>query len=233
MARLPRLLLPGHLHLMIQRSAGGMPVFRSDADAELYLAALRDLVREHEVLIHAYALLPTQVLLLLTPCHVQSLSRLMQAQGRRFGAAYNRVHQRVGVLWEGRFRATVLDPQAFGLAAVQFVETAAPWAGECLVASDYRWSSAAHHAGKHADPLITEHPVHWQLGNTPFEREAAYRDSVYQLQAEALHQQIEAAVLKGWVLGSPGFIATLSDLTERRLSALAQGRPRSARPKKD
>ena len=233
MARLPRLLVPGQLHLVVQRSAGGQPVFRSDADAALYLLALRELVREHQVLIHAYALLPSQVLLLLTPGHLLSLSRLMQAQGRRFGAAYNRVHQRVGVLWEGRFRATVLDPQAYGLAAVQFVETAAVRAGECLVASDYRWSSAAHHAGRHADPLITEHAVHWKLGNTPFEREAAYRDRVQQAQAQALHQQIEAAVLKGWVLGAPAFIAALSELTERRLTALAQGRPHSASPKKD
>jgi putative transposase len=232
MARLPRLLVPGQLHLVLQRSAGGLPVFRSEADAELYLTALRDLVREHQVLIHAYALLPSQVLLLLTPGHAQSLSRLMQAQGRRFGAAYNRVHQRAGVLWEGRFRATVLDPQAYGLAAVQFVETAALRVGECLVASDYRWSSAPHHAGQHVDPLVTEHAVHWPLGNTPFEREAAYRDSVHQLQAQALHQQIEAAVLKGWVLGSPAFLATLSDLTDRRLTALAQGRPRGSRPKK-
>jgi putative transposase len=233
MARLPRLLVPGQLHLVIQRSAGGLPVFRSDADAALYLAGLRDLVREHQVLIHAYALLPNQVLLLLTPGHAQSLSRLMQAQGRRFGAAYNRAHQRVGVLWEGRFRATVLEPNAFGMAAVQFVETAPLRVGECLVASEYRWSSAAHHAGKQADALITEHEAHWKLGNTPFEREAAYRDSVHQLQAQDLHQKIEAAVLKGWVLGSPTFVAALSALTDRRLTALAQGRPRRTRTKKD
>ncbi|XVJ71031.1 MAG: transposase [Rhizobacter sp.] len=233
MARLPRLLVPGQLHLVMQRSAGGQPVFRSDADAELYLAALRYLVREHEVLIHAYALLPNQVLMLLTPGHALSLSRLMQAQGRRFGAAYNRLHQREGVLWEGRFRATVLDPDGFGLAALQFVETAAARAGECLVASDYRWSSAAHHAGKHADTLITEHAVHWKLGNTPFERERAYRDSVHQLQPQALHEQIEAAAWRGWVLGAPSFIAALGELTHRRLTVLPQGRPRAVASKKD
>jgi putative transposase len=232
-ARLPRLLVPGQLHLVMQRSAGGQPVFTTDADFDLYLVALRELAREHDVHLHAYALLSTQVMLLLTPGHALSLSRLMQAQGRRFGAAYNRVHQRAGVLWEGRFRATVLDPQEYGLAAVQFVETAVVRAKECLVASDYRWSSAPHHAGKQSDPLITEHAVHWQLGNTPFEREAAYRNSVHQLQVQQLHQQMEAAVLKGWALGSPAFIAALSDLTDRRLTALAQGRPRGSRPKKD
>jgi putative transposase len=226
MARLPRLLVPGQLHLVIQRSVGGLSVFATDADAELYLAALRDLVREHEVSIHAYALLPSQVMLLLTPGHVHSLSRLMQAQGRRFGAAYNRAHQRAGVLWEGRFRATVVDPDRFGLAAVQFVETAAVRAGECSDASEYRWSSAAHHCGKRRDLLITEHAVHWRLGNTPFERERAYLEVVHQSQPEPLHRQIEAAALKGWVLGASTFIQEVAAVTDRRLTALPQGRPR-------
>jgi putative transposase len=233
MARLPRLLVPGQLHLLMQRSVGGTPVFRTDADARLYLAALGDLAREHDVLLHAYALLPTQVLLLLTPGHAESLSRLMQAQGRRFGAAYNRAHGRVGVLWEGRFRATVVDSDAYGLAALQFVEMAAVRAGECVVASDFPWSSAAHHAGRHLDPLITEHAVHWQLGNTPFERERSYRDSVHQLQTQSVHEKIEAAAWRGWVLGKPDFIAALGDMTDRRLTALPQGRPRADRAKKD
>jgi putative transposase len=232
MARLPRLLVPGHLHLVVQRSAGGVPVFQGDADFELYLGALRELAREHQVAIHAYALLPTQVLLLLTPAHENSLSRLMQAQGRRFGAAYNRAHSRSGVLWEGRFRATVVEAEAYGLQCVQFVE-AAPWrAGCCAEAADHPWSSAAHHVGRRSDPLVTEHAMHWRLGNTPFEREALYKESQCQLQPDALQQKIEAAALKGWVLGTPAFIQALADLTPRRLTALSQGRPRRSPLKK-
>lgn len=232
MARLPRLLVPGHLHLLIQRSAGGVPVFKQDADFQLYLGALRDLAREHQVAIHAYALLPSQVLLLLTPAHAESLSRMMQAQGRRFGAAYNRAHGRSGVLWEGRFRATVVDDDAFGPQCVQFVE-AAPWReGCCAEAADYPWSSAAHHLGRRHDPLITEHAMHWRLGNTPFEREALYRESQRQLQPESLRQRIEDAALKGWVLGAPAYVAELANLTPRRLTAQAQGRPRRSAIKK-
>lgn len=231
MARLPRLLVPGQLHLVIQRSVGGSTVFATDADAQLYTAPLRDLAREHEVLIHAYALLPGQVLLLLTPGHAHSLSRLMQAQGRRFGAAYNRMHQRAGVLWEGRFRATVVDPDRFGLACVQFVETAAVRAGLCAQASEHRWSSAPHHVGELRDSLVSEHAVHWRLGNTPFERERAYRESVHQLQPEPLHQRIESAALKGWVLGEPEFIQQVAAVTDRRLTALPQGRPRARQPR--
>lgn len=232
MARLPRLLVPGHLHLLIQRSAGGVPVFQGDADFQLYLEALRELAREHEVAVHAYALLPTQVLMLLTPAKMDSLSRLMQAQGRRFGAAYNRAHGRSGVLWEGRYRATVVEAEAFGLSCVQFVE-AAPWrAGCCVAPADYPWSSAAHHVGRRSDPLVTEHALHWRLGNTPFEREAFYKESQHQLQTEPLQRRIEDAALKGWALGSAAFIADLANLTSRRLTAKAQGRPRKVEIKK-
>lgn len=225
MARLPRLLIPGHLHLLIQRSVGGVSIFQTAADAELYMAPLRELGREHQVLIHAYALLPTQVLFLLTPGHENSLSRLMQAQGRRFGAAYNRAHQRSGVLWEGRFRATVVDPASHGLPSLQFVETAALRAGLCQVAADYPWSSAAHHAGRLNDALITEHAFHWSLGNTPFEREAIYRDRLQQLQPDAVWRPIEDAALKGWVLGSPDFVRSLGEVTDRRLTSQPKGRP--------
>ncbi len=233
MARLPRLLVPGHLHLLIQRSAGGVPVFRGDADFQLYLEALRELARAHEVAIHAYALLPTQVQMLLTPSKMDSLSRLMQAQGRRFGAAYNRAHGRSGVLWEGRYRATVVEAEAFGLACVQFVE-AAPWrAGCCVAPADYPWSSAAHHVGRRNDPLVSEHALHWGLGNTPFEREAFYKESQHQLQSESLQRKIEDAALKGWALGSTAFIAGLAHVTTRRLTAKAQGRPRKNSHKED
>ena len=230
MARLPRLLVPGQLHLVIHRSVGGFAVFATDDDAQRYMTPLRDLSREHEVSIHAYALLPSQVLLLLTPGHAQSLSRLMQAQGRRFGAAYNRAHQRAGVLWEGRFRATVVDPDRFGVAALQFVETAALRAGLCTQASEYRWSSAAHHVGAFRDSLVSEHAVHWRIGNTPFERERAYREDVHQLPPEPLHRRIESAALKGWVLGESDFIQQISAVTDRRLTALPKGRPRMSPP---
>ena len=42
-------------------------------------------------------------------------------------------------------------------------------------AGAFRWSSYAHHAGLVIDPLITDHPLYWALGNTPFARHEAWR----------------------------------------------------------
>lgn len=228
MARLPRLVVAGQLHLLVQRSHGGSPVFRDDADYLLYRQALGALAGEHGVAIHAYALLPEQVLLLATPSSAQSFSRLLQALGRRFGAEYNRRHARVGVLWDGRFKCTVVDAEAHLLDCIRYVESAPLHAALAPTAADYSWSSAAHHTGRATDPIVTDHHGYWSLGNTPFERQARHSRLLDEELSPALRQRIAHASLKGWALGGADFAATLAELTPRRLAPLPRGRPKAA-----
>src|SRR5258706_3754062 len=129
MARLPRLVVPGRLHLLLQRRHGVGPVFGSDDDFAAYRSALVEAAAEHGVAIHGYALLPSQVLLLLTPASAMGPSRMLQAVGRRFGADYNRRHGRSGALWEGRFRTTVVDAEAPLLDCPRYVASGAQRAG--------------------------------------------------------------------------------------------------------
>src|SRR5512144_1832685 len=121
MARLPRLAIAGHLHLVAQRAHGGNPVFLDEDDHRLYLDALRQAAREQRVAVHAYALLPDRVLLLATPVADDGLGRMLQSVGRRFGAAINRRRARVGALWDGRFRTAVIDAPRHLLDAIRYV----------------------------------------------------------------------------------------------------------------
>ncbi|WP_280154305.1 transposase [Piscinibacter sp. XHJ-5] len=226
MARLPRLVVAGQLHLLVQRSHGHSPVFRGENDFQAYRRALTELAPQHQVAVHAYALLPTQVWLLVTPSTATALSRLWQALGRRFGADYNRRHGRSGVLWEGRFRTTVVDPAAHLLDCCRRIEWAPVRAGLADTPADYAWSSAAHHMGQRVDPLITEHPGYWALGNTPFEREAGYRRLLDQPLPAAIERRLDDAVMKGWALGGEAFVRALGELTDRRPGPLPRGRPR-------
>src|SRR5678815_4899747 len=112
MARLPRLVVPGLPHCVIQRGHNGQAVAVDDADRQAYLRALRDAAATHAVALHAYALLDAEVQLLVTPTGAPSLSRMMQELGRRYVSAYNARHARSGTLWDGRFRAAVIEPGA-------------------------------------------------------------------------------------------------------------------------
>lgn len=225
MARLPRLIVPGHAHLVLQRAHAGAPVFRNDDDFAAYRRALVQAAAEHGVALHAWALTPSQVALVITPARVDGPSRMLQAIGRRFGAEYNRRHRRSGALWDGRFRATVLDPARL-VDGCRWVEWAPVRAGLAGAPAEYPWSSAAHHSGMRADPHITEHPRYWALGNTPFEREAAYRALLDEPLPASLAARLDDAAHKGWALGDAAFVKTLAERAPRRVAPLARGRPR-------
>lgn len=226
MARLPRLAIAGELHYIVQRGHNRQPVFLDDEDRAAFLQALRDAASQHGLGLHAYVLLDTEVRLLATPTSADSLSRTMQALGRRYVANFNRRHARSGTLWEGRFRAAIIESERYLLPAMLRIESAPVQVGLALSAEAWDWSSAAHHHGARRDPLVTDHPQYWRLGNTPFEREAAYRRAVEAGVSAPDRLALDEAGAKCWALGSPAFLKHLGELTPRPLVVRQRGRPR-------
>lgn len=228
MARLARLALAGLPHHVIQRGHHQQPIVLDDEDRRLFLQVLRESSAAHQVSIHAYALLDDHVHLLATPQADSGLSAMMQAVGRRYVAAFNRRHARRGTLWEGRFRATVLEPERYLLPCMSYIELHPVRHGQVVQPELFPWSSSAHHHGLRTDPLVSDHKLFWALGNTPFDREARYRALLAQGLSSLQVKDITHATQKGWALGSPGFVAGLAQQTDRRLSAKLRGRPRKS-----
>ncbi|HET7794119.1 MAG TPA: transposase [Rhizobacter sp.] len=225
MARLPRLCVPGWPHLLTQTGHNRQPVFRDDADRGLFLDLLRESAASAGVVIHAYGLRDNEVRLLVTPNATDSLSRMMQALGRRYGSSFNRRHGHMGSLWEGRFRATVVEPEQHLLSCMRYTEDLGISVDASTQLGHVVWSSAAHHRGERTDPLVGDHLQYWSLGNTPFEREAAYREVLQQALTSQELAQIADAVAKGWPLGSRGFLERLAAATDRRVEPRPRGRP--------
>lgn len=228
MARLPRLTLPDLPHHVMQRSHEGLPLVRDDVDRQAFVQLLREVASELPVAVHAYALLDDQFRLVLTPRSPDALSKLVQSLGRRYVSQFNRRHARSGSLWAGRFRATVLDPARYLLPCMVDVETHPVRAGAASQAGSYAWSSCAHHLGQRLDPLVSDPTQVWQLGNTPFEREAAWRRMLEEGSSTAQSQAIAQATRTGWALGSEGFVDTLQHSAARPLKPRARGRPRKS-----
>jgi putative transposase len=226
MARLPRLVVPNHLHHIIARGNNGLPIAIDDADCQYFLSSLRDSAQRSGVAIHAYVLIPGRVQLMVTPSDVEGLGKLMQDIGRHYVPYFNARHGRSGNLWEGRFRATVLEADNYFLACAQLIELQPVAAGLVTEPSSYRWSSYAHHSGTQREVWLADHPAYWALGNTPFEREAAYHQLSQTALSNEMKAEIEAATNKSWPLGSEEFLRRLSKLTSRRLEPARRGRPR-------
>jgi putative transposase len=229
MARLPRLVVPHQPHHIVQTGIDSLQVFRDDADYTAFLVWLREAARQFKVAVHAYVLLSNKVQLLATPSDETGLARMMQWIGRQYVPYFNTKYQRAGTLWQGRYRATVIDSEQYFLPCSQYVESEPVRAGLVIESDSYPWSSYAHHAGIRPDPIITDHARYWALGNTPFDREAAYKSLMEQGLSSVQVQMIAEAVHKGWPLGSDRFKAELQKQANRRVTPRRRGRP--AKPK--
>ena len=227
MARLRRIVLPGHPHVVIHRGNSGQAVFIDALDGECYLASLRECARTAGVAVHAYGLHLTEVRLLVTPDSQEGLARMMQAIGRRYVRVFNQRHSRTGSPWEGRFRSTVIEATGHFVECMRFVECGVEPAAAVLEAAESGlWSNAGHHLNGRADASLIEHPAFWALGNTPFDRESAYRRVCAQPQDPQRVATILLAALNGWVLGSDAFADNAGVLAGRRPRRATPGRPR-------
>lgn len=232
MARSPRLLVAGLPHLLSQRAQHGQVMVRDDDDRRSLLQLLRETAAQHGVALHAYAVLDRRFDLVATPQQAAGLSRLMQAVARRHASAFNRRYQRTGGLWEGRFRAAVIEPESWLLKCMVYVEqlTPAETSREGGSALGSAWSSRAGHCGQAADSLLTDPIAYWLLGNTPFEREAAYRALCEHALTSLERNKIEGALRGGGVLARTAFAERLLHSEGRLVRPRPRGRPRKAAP---
>ncbi|MEN9538943.1 MAG: hypothetical protein RLZZ126_1178 [Pseudomonadota bacterium] len=227
MARLPRLTLAGYPHHIIQRGNNRQDIFASSADRRFLLDLLADNAARFQVAIHAYVLMSNHFHVLATPQTAEGIPQMMQAVGRRYVRLFNDANGRTGTLWEGRYKSTVIQSERYLLACMAYIDLNPVRAGIAQDAASHEWSSHGHYVGLRTDPLITPHPLIWQLGNTPFAREAAYAALVAHGVSEDQHTQLTQSVLRGWALGEGAFVDAVQTTAGRRASPLSAGRPLS------
>lgn len=227
MARLPRLTLPGYPHHIIQRGNNRQPIFLAEDDYVFFLELLHEHTRQHDVALHAYVLMANHFHLLATPQTVEALPQVMQAVGRKYVRYFNDKYQRSGTLWEGRYKSTVIDSDQYLLLCMVYCDLNPVRAAMVAQPADYLWSSYSHYSGAKVDHLITSHALIWELGNTPFAREAAYAHMVQSGITPQQYAQLTESVLHGWALGDARFLEDLQAKTPRRVLKANPGRPKS------
>ncbi|MBB1072885.1 transposase [Rhodoferax sp. 4810] len=225
MARLPRLTLPGYAHHVIQCGNNRQAIFATPADYQFLLDLLAEYAARFQVQMHAYVLMSNHFHLLATPQTAEGLPQMMQAVGRRYVRYFNGAQQRTGTLWEGRYKSTVIQSERYLLACMAYIDLNPVRAALVAQPQDYPWSSHTHYLGLRSDRLVKPHALFWELGNTPFAREAAYAELVQSGINPVQQQALTDATLRGWALGEADFVANLQKRTERRVSKAHAGRP--------
>jgi len=180
----------------------------------------------HGVALHAYVLMSNHVHLLASPNHAQALPRMMQALGRSYVGRFNRVYERTGTLWEGRYKATLVDTQSYLFSCLRYIEENPVRAAIVASPADYRWSSHRANAYGARDPLVTLHPLVAALSANDEERCSLYRDLFRQPAPDTSIRVIRDATQFEWALGDRAFREKVEALTGRRAARRPKGRPR-------
>jgi putative transposase len=172
-ARLPRLILPSQPQHVILRGNNRTEIFCAEADYQFYLDKLRLACEKHDCDIRAYVLMTNHVHLLITPHEEQSLSKALQMLGRYYVQYFNHNYRRTGTLWEGRYKATLIDTEAYLLTCMRYIELNPVRAGIVAHPSEYPWLSYGYNALGESNNLVTPHPEYQHLGKNDEERRHA------------------------------------------------------------
>src|SRR6266566_5488749 len=177
MPRKLRFTLPGIPQHVIQRGNNREPCFLGEPDYRRYLDDLLASAVKYACRVHAYVLMTNHVHLLVTPLQEEpGIAEMMQALGRRYVYYINKRYQRTGTLWEGRYKASLVDPDAYLLTCMRYIELNPVRAQMVSHAGEYKWSSYIGNAQGPTDAVLSPHPLYSALGVTVAERQHAYRE---------------------------------------------------------
>jgi putative transposase len=227
MARLPRYFVKNQAQHIIQRGNNREPIFANDDDYRFYLDCLQEAAKRHALLIHAYTLMTNHVHVLASPKTEKSIPKTLQSVGRRYVQYFNSTYDRTGTLWEGRYKATVIDSDRYFLTCMRYIELNPVRAGMVKHPQDYSWSSYLANAHSKKNALLTQHCLYRQLDANLAERQRAYRQ-LFRTAIEAADlEAIRESTNKGWVLGNGRFREKIERLSGRRTMPKPRGRPRN------
>ena len=192
-------------------------MFFSDADRRKFIDLVHSYAVRHDSEVLAYCLMTNHVHLVMVPKQQTSLASILKPANRLYSRYVNLIQGWCGRLWQERFYSCPMDA-AHTLIAVRYVEQNPVRAGLVSKAENYLWSSAAGHAGRRVDPMLSDrHGWLESVGNW----------------AEWLHEQEDSQTLErlryctrtGHPLGTAAFVETLEVNLNRPLQARPRGRP--------
>jgi len=144
----------------------------SDTDRDIFLDVLTHVVERFGWICHAYCLMSNHYHLMIeTP--QANLSRGMRQLNGMYTQRFNRAHQRVGHVFQGRFKSIIVDKDAYLLELSRYIVRNPVAADMVKAVGDWAWSSYAATVGTKEVPSFLT--VNWLLSQFGGDRKAYQR----------------------------------------------------------
>lgn len=214
MARPLRVEFPGALYHVTSRGNAGQEVFLDDGDRLNFLDILAEVVERYRFICYAYCLMGNHYHLLLeTP--EANLSRGMRQLNGVYTQRFNRRHKRSGHLFQGRYKAILVEKDAYLLEVARYIVLNPVRAGLVRSPGRWRWSSYRATAGLEEPPQFLK--VEWLLSQfdlRPERARRAYRRFVAQGKRITIWDELKGGV----ILGREKFVEELKPVLEGKRS---------------
>jgi len=205
MARPLRIEFPGAFHHVMNRGNTGMDIFRSEKDREKFLEYVQKAVERFEIKVHTYCLMTTHYHFLMETPHA-NLSQAVKWINVSYAVYFNRKRRRSGHLFQGRFKAVLVDADEYLKHLSRYIHLNPVRARMVDHCKDYQWSSYPVFSGYVKSPEWLE--TGWLLslfGEDPDVAKKRYRNFVESVQHEKIKNPSDD-IVSGAILGGVDFI---------------------------
>lgn len=226
MPRKPRFYLPDIPVHIVQRGHSREPVFFETADYQAYLHWLNEASVRYECQIHAYVLMTNHIHILSTPKTRNSISLMMQYLGRQYVPYINRSYGTSGSIWEGRYRANLIQDEEYLLTCMRYIELNPVRANMVKSPGAYRWSSYRANGQGKEDTLTHPHRLYYSLGKTVKQRMDAYAQLFKAHMEESELDSIRSSWRSGTPLGNDYFKQKVEAKLQCKIGQNRRGRPK-------
>jgi len=224
LARLPRLEVAGGLYHVTARGNERRALFRSDVDRREYLALLARCREKLHFQLLAYCLMTNHVHLAIRTGS-EPLSRIMAPLHSIYAERFNRRHDRVGHLFQGRYKASLVRDDRYLFALLRYVHRNPVSARIVSRAADYPWSSDRFLRKGQGPAWLDVHPLLALLDGSPRaarRRYAALVDGNEPVASEDPCEAVERAAANAHIVEADPGVAHDPALRQIRLDALLE-----------
>ena len=215
MARRPRIHYPGALYHVMLRGNGGAEIFFDNADRRHFLGLVGEGVLRYRHRIHAFCLMANHVHLALQVGEV-GLSKIMQNVSFRYTRWINKGQRRNGHLFQGRYKAILVDGDAYVLELTRYIHLNPVRVGIVKDPAAYRWSGHRYYMGKDKVAWLTTDWVLSQFGRGVGTARARYAEFVAEGIGEGRRDEFHVGSHEGRLLGDDHFVSEVLDKAEAK-----------------
>jgi len=141
MPRVARILLDNACYHVINRGNQKQNIFQEEPDFEKYLEILRHYKKKYNFKLYAYCLMPNHIHLVIDIRKTSDLAKIMQGLTQTYTVWFNNKYNKVGRLWQGRFKSMLIQKDKYLIDCLRYIELNPVRADITSSPADYSWSS--------------------------------------------------------------------------------------------